>query len=183
MDRIKKGVHLRPVQQTVRVKTQVETSHSAVQELRGILDSIGSAPSRKKLRGTAATSTESELERILRRRKVTTEQDASAGTLSALESKSMPVLGSSTSSAVSQKPSNTENTAGGNGQLLLSDKRLHTKVSSHSAETLGYAGDGKKSDETKNSLNLRPTRKGGLDAAKNTDNVDKRGKDVDSSHC
>ncbi|XP_075703875.1 shootin-1 [Rhinoderma darwinii] len=97
MDRIKRGVHLRPV----RVKTQVThpaqrppaaspappaasveeakvtKCNSAVQELRGILDSVGSAPGRRRLGVLAAASTESELERILRRRKVTTEQEAS----------------------------------------------------------------------------------------------------------
>ncbi|XP_056385561.1 shootin-1 isoform X3 [Hyla sarda] len=160
MDRIKKGVALRPVQQAGRAKPKPQVIHpeqgppaappaptaanveetksnSAVQELRGILDSMGTTPSRKRLGAMAAASTESELERILRRRKVTTEQDASAGTLSALESRSMPVLGSATSSAISQKPRDaefrTESTTGGSGeggQLLLPDKRLHTKVSS-----------------------------------------------------
>ncbi|XP_069835785.1 shootin-1 isoform X2 [Dendropsophus ebraccatus] len=188
MDRIKKGVHLRPVQQTVRVKPQVvlqaDKSNSAVQELRGILDSMGSTHSRKRLGALTAASTESELERILRRRKVTTEQDASAGTLSALESKSMPVLGSATSPALNQKPheSRTESVAagsGGGGQPLLSDKRLHTKVSSHSAETLGYS-DGKK-EETQSSLNLQPLEEG--DSIKNVDSANKSGKDADSSHC
>ncbi|KAM3913639.1 LOW QUALITY PROTEIN: shootin-1 [Leptodactylus fuscus] len=177
MDRIKKGVHLRPVQQTVRAKPQVappelgppvvppvnnptpptaileeatvDKSHSAVQELRGILDTIGSTPSRKRLGAMAAASTESELERILRRRKVTTEQEASAGALCALESKSMPLLGPPASQSV---------TGGvGEGQLLLLDKRHHPKVSSHSAETLGYAENGEKLEPTLSSVKLQPS--------------------------
>ncbi|XP_056385560.1 shootin-1 isoform X2 [Hyla sarda] len=189
MDRIKKGVALRPVQQAGRAKPKPQ-SNSAVQELRGILDSMGTTPSRKRLGAMAAASTESELERILRRRKVTTEQDASAGTLSALESRSMPVLGSATSSAISQKPRDaefrTESTTGGSGeggQLLLPDKRLHTKVSSHSAETLGYAGDGKKADETQSSLSLHPPEEGDSGTGKMVDPTGKKGKDADSSHC
>ncbi|XP_040291031.1 shootin-1 isoform X5 [Bufo bufo] len=181
MDRIKKGVHLRPVQQTVRVKPQVK-SHSAVQELRGILDSFGPAPSKKRLGAMATASTESELERILRRRKVTSEQDSSAGTLSALESKSLPVLGS----AMSQKPQVPDSGDGRRveeGQPLLLDKRLQTKMASHFAETLGYAGDGKKPDQTQSSLNLRPPEVGDKGTAKNVDPGAKRGKDVDSSQC
>ncbi|XP_044130353.1 shootin-1-like isoform X2 [Bufo gargarizans] len=204
MDRIKKGVHLRPVQQTTRVKPQVTPpeppmasaappttsvedasvvkSHSAVQELRGILDSFGSAPSKKRLGAMATASTESELERILRRRKVTSEQDSSAGTLSALESKSLPVLGS----AISQKPRVPDSGDGGGaeeGQPLLLDKRLQTKMASRFAETLGYAGDGKKPDQTQSSLNLRPPEVGDKGTAKNVDPGAKRGKDVDSSQC
>ncbi|XP_044130355.1 shootin-1-like isoform X4 [Bufo gargarizans] len=182
MDRIKKGVHLRPVQQTTRVKPQVVKSHSAVQELRGILDSFGSAPSKKRLGAMATASTESELERILRRRKVTSEQDSSAGTLSALESKSLPVLGS----AISQKPRVPDSGDGGGaeeGQPLLLDKRLQTKMASRFAETLGYAGDGKKPDQTQSSLNLRPPEVGDKGTAKNVDPGAKRGKDVDSSQC
>ncbi|XP_040291028.1 shootin-1 isoform X2 [Bufo bufo] len=204
MDRIKKGVHLRPVQQTVRVKPQVTPpeppmasaappttsvedasvvkSHSAVQELRGILDSFGPAPSKKRLGAMATASTESELERILRRRKVTSEQDSSAGTLSALESKSLPVLGS----AMSQKPQVPDSGDGRRveeGQPLLLDKRLQTKMASHFAETLGYAGDGKKPDQTQSSLNLRPPEVGDKGTAKNVDPGAKRGKDVDSSQC
>ncbi|XP_077114016.1 shootin-1 isoform X4 [Ranitomeya variabilis] len=177
MDRIKRGVHLRPVQQTLRVNTQVDkTSGSAVQELRGILDCLGPMPSRSRL--WAPASTESELERILRRRKVTTEQDASAGTLSGFESKSLPVLGS----ALSQKVRDAKDGGDGDGgQLLLPDEQRHTKVS-YSAETLGYA-DGKTSDEAQSSLNLRPTVEGNSSTTKNVGTTDKRGKDADSSHC
>ncbi|XP_077114012.1 shootin-1 isoform X1 [Ranitomeya variabilis] len=201
MDRIKRGVHLRPVQQTLRVNTQVtrpepgsaalapappaasmeedtvdKTSGSAVQELRGILDCLGPMPSRSRL--WAPASTESELERILRRRKVTTEQDASAGTLSGFESKSLPVLGS----ALSQKVRDAKDGGDGDGgQLLLPDEQRHTKVS-YSAETLGYA-DGKTSDEAQSSLNLRPTVEGNSSTTKNVGTTDKRGKDADSSHC
>ncbi|KAM4032026.1 shootin-1 isoform 1-T1 [Anomaloglossus baeobatrachus] len=204
MDRIKKGVHLRPVQQTLREKTQVtlpgpaalspappaasmeedtvdKKSASAVQELRGILDSLGSAPSRGRLGAMASASNESELEIILRRRKVTTEQDASAGNLFSFESKSLPILGSVSSSAVSQKTPDPKD-GGGGGQILLSDKQLHTKVSSHSAETLGYT-DGKKSKEAPSTLNLQPVVDGSSGPAENVDRTDQRGKDTDSSHC
>ncbi|KAM4032028.1 shootin-1 isoform 3-T3 [Anomaloglossus baeobatrachus] len=182
MDRIKKGVHLRPVQQTLREKTQVDKkSASAVQELRGILDSLGSAPSRGRLGAMASASNESELEIILRRRKVTTEQDASAGNLFSFESKSLPILGSVSSSAVSQKTPDPKD-GGGGGQILLSDKQLHTKVSSHSAETLGYT-DGKKSKEAPSTLNLQPVVDGSSGPAENVDRTDQRGKDTDSSHC
>lgn len=169
---------------------QVDKSNSAVHELRGILDSMGSTPIRKRLGAMGAASTESELERILRRRKVTTDQDASAGTLSTLESRSMPVLGSAISPARDQKlrvaEFRTEKAAGGGGgegQPLLPDKRLHTKVSSHSAETLGYAGDEKKSEEKQSSLKLQPPGESDSSTTRNVDTPNKRGKDTDSSHC
>ncbi|XP_073540712.1 shootin-1 isoform X3 [Phyllobates terribilis] len=156
MDRIKRGVHLRPVQQTLRVKTQVtrpepgpaaptaappaasmeedtveRSSGSAVQELRGILDSLGPSPSRCRLAAMAPASTESELERILRRRKVTTEQGSSAGTLSGFESKSLPVLGSVSSAPLSQKERSAKDGGGSDvGHLLPPDKQLHAKASS-----------------------------------------------------
>ncbi|XP_073412666.1 shootin-1 isoform X2 [Dendrobates tinctorius] len=202
MDRIKRGIHLRPVQQTLRVRTQVtrpepgsatlapappaasmeedivdKPSGTAVQELREILDCLGPTPSRSRLGTTVPASTESELERILRRRKVTTEQDASAWTLSSSESKSLPVLGS----ALSQKARDTKD-GGDGGQLLLPDEQRHTKVSSHSAETLGYA-DGKTSDEAQSSLNLQPMVEGNSCTTENVGAPDKRGKDADSSHC
>ncbi|KAG8543558.1 hypothetical protein GDO81_024334 [Engystomops pustulosus] len=73
-----------------------------------------------------------------------------AGTLGALESKSMPVLGMAAASPFCplQDPENVAGGSGGGRPMLLTDKRIHTKVSSHSAETLGYAVDGKKSDES-----------------------------------
>ncbi|KAK1333440.1 hypothetical protein QTO34_005824 [Cnephaeus nilssonii] len=96
MDRIKKGVHLRPVNQTARPKAQPESSkgsESAVNELKGILF--------QKLKILNTESSESELERILRRRKVTAEAESSSptGILATSESKSMPVLGSVSSVA------------------------------------------------------------------------------------
>ncbi|MBZ3890659.1 Shootin-1 [Sciurus carolinensis] len=83
MDRIKKGVHLRPVNQTARPK------------VKGTLNKSTSSRSLKSL-DPEHSETETELERILRRRKLTAEADSSSptGILATSESKSMPVLGS-----------------------------------------------------------------------------------------
>ncbi|CAK6436070.1 unnamed protein product [Pipistrellus nathusii] len=99
MDRIKKGVHLRPVNQTARPKAQPESSkgsESAVTELKGILGTLNKSTSSRSLKSFDTESSESELERILRRRKVTAEAESSSptGILATSESKSMPVLGS-----------------------------------------------------------------------------------------
>ncbi|XP_011783202.1 PREDICTED: shootin-1 isoform X1 [Colobus angolensis palliatus] len=99
MDRIKKGVHLRPVNQTVRPKTKPESSkgcESAVDELKGILGTLNKSTSSRSLKSLDPENSETELERILRRRKVTAEADSSSptGILATSESKSMPVLGS-----------------------------------------------------------------------------------------
>ncbi|XP_028369326.1 shootin-1 isoform X1 [Phyllostomus discolor] len=105
MDRIKKGVHLRPVSQTARPKAQPESSkgsESAVNELKGILGTLNKSTSSRSLKSLDHTeSSETELERILRRRKVTAEADSSSptGILATSESKSMPVLGSVSSVA------------------------------------------------------------------------------------
>ncbi|XP_017399277.1 shootin-1 isoform X1 [Cebus imitator] len=99
MDRIKKGVHLRPVNQTARPKTKPEPSkgcESAVDELKGILGTLNKSTSSRSLKSLDPENSETELERILRRRKVTAEADSSSptGILATSESKSMPVLGS-----------------------------------------------------------------------------------------
>nr|XP_056706442.1 shootin-1 [Euleptes europaea] len=99
MDRIKKGVHLRPVNQTSRSKRKPEVpkaSESAMKELKGILETLNTSASSRSLKSLDTESNETELERILRLRKETTEQDSSSptGILAACESKSMPVLGS-----------------------------------------------------------------------------------------
>uniref|UniRef100_A0ABI7WWC6 Shootin-1 n=1 Tax=Felis catus TaxID=9685 RepID=A0ABI7WWC6_FELCA len=99
MDRIKKGVHLRPVNQTARPKAKPESSkgsESAVNELKGILGTLNKSTSSRSLKSLATENSETELERILRRRKVTAEADSSSptGILATSESKSMPVLGS-----------------------------------------------------------------------------------------
>ncbi|KAM8783163.1 shootin-1 isoform 1-T1 [Rhynchonycteris naso] len=99
MDRIKKGVHLRPVNQTTRPKAQPESSkgsESAVNELKGILETLNKSTSSRSLKSLDPEHSETELERILRRRKVTAEADSSSptGILATSESKSMPVLGS-----------------------------------------------------------------------------------------
>uniref|UniRef100_A0A8D1NQG1 Shootin-1 n=1 Tax=Sus scrofa TaxID=9823 RepID=A0A8D1NQG1_PIG len=99
MDRIKKGVHLRPVNQTARPKAKPESSkgsESAVNELKGILGTLNKSTSSRSLKSLHIENTETELERILRRRKLTAEADSSSptGILATSESKSMPVLGS-----------------------------------------------------------------------------------------
>uniref|UniRef100_A0A8C0KLH7 Shootin-1 n=1 Tax=Canis lupus dingo TaxID=286419 RepID=A0A8C0KLH7_CANLU len=99
MDRIKKGVHLRPVNQTARPKAKPESSkssESAVDELKGILGTLNKSTSSRSLKSLDTENSETELERILRRRKVTAEADSSSptGILATSESKSMPVLGS-----------------------------------------------------------------------------------------
>ncbi|XP_062959384.1 shootin-1 [Cynocephalus volans] len=99
MDRIKKGVHLRPVNQTARPKAKPESSkgsESAVNELKGILGTLNKSTSSRSLKSLDSENSETELERILRRRKVTAEADSSSptGILATSESKSMPVLGS-----------------------------------------------------------------------------------------
>ncbi|NXE17548.1 SHOT1 protein, partial [Ardeotis kori] len=104
MDRIKKGVHLRPVNQSSRPKTKPETpkpSESAMKELKGILETLNKSTSSRSLKSLETDSSETELERVLRRRKVTTDQDSGSptGTLATSESKSLPVLGSGASAA------------------------------------------------------------------------------------
>uniref|UniRef100_A0A8C5Q5J5 Shootin-1 n=1 Tax=Leptobrachium leishanense TaxID=445787 RepID=A0A8C5Q5J5_9ANUR len=158
MARIKDGVRLRPVQNVNRLKTKGLTeaaapppaaapqpeentqevkpeekapSSSAVQELRGIVNSLNSSGGARRPRVVGTLATETELERILRLRKVTTEQDASsrAGTLTTLESKSMPVLGSAAGSPLGQKPREAELT--NNGSLLVKENREDLKAASH----------------------------------------------------
>ncbi|NWJ11136.1 SHOT1 protein, partial [Crypturellus undulatus] len=102
MDRIKKGVHLRPVNQASRPKTKPETpkpSESAMKELKGILETLNKSTSSRSLKSLETDSSETELERVLRRRKVTTDQDSGdpTGILATSESKSLPVLGSEAS--------------------------------------------------------------------------------------
>uniref|UniRef100_A0A8B9SD65 Shootin-1 n=1 Tax=Apteryx owenii TaxID=8824 RepID=A0A8B9SD65_APTOW len=104
MDRIKKGVHLRPVNQSSRPKTKPETpkpSESAMKELKGILETLNKSTSSRSLKSLETDSGETELERVLRRRKVTTDQDSGSptGILATSESKSLPVLGSEASAA------------------------------------------------------------------------------------
>uniref|UniRef100_A0A9L0T6M7 Shootin-1 n=1 Tax=Equus caballus TaxID=9796 RepID=A0A9L0T6M7_HORSE len=99
MDRIKKGVHLRPVNQTARPKEKPDSSkgsESAVNELKGILGTLNKSSSSRSIKSLDTENSETELERILRRRKVTAEADSSSptGILATSESKSMPVLGS-----------------------------------------------------------------------------------------
>ncbi|NXQ71416.1 SHOT1 protein, partial [Quiscalus mexicanus] len=119
MDRIKKGVHLRPVNQSSRPKTKPETpkpSESAMKELKGILETLNKSTSSRSLKSLETDSGETELERVLRRRKVTTDQDSGSptGILATSESKSLPVLGSGASApqaALNQKDVETDFTS------------------------------------------------------------------------
>ncbi|XP_060097541.1 shootin-1 isoform X2 [Heteronotia binoei] len=114
MDRIKKGVHLRPVNQASRSKRKPEVSKAsegAMKELKGIMETLNTSTSSRSLKSLDTDSSETELERILRLRKVTTEQDSNSpvGILATCESKSMPVLGSvGTQSALNKEILETE---------------------------------------------------------------------------
>ncbi|XP_074855906.1 shootin-1 [Carettochelys insculpta] len=124
MDRIKKGVHLRPVNQSSRPKTKPEapkSSEGAVKELKEILGTLNKSPSSRSLKSLETDSHETELERILRHRKVTAEQDSSspAGILATSESKSMPVLGLDSTAA----------------QTALDKKTLEAEFSSKTPES------------------------------------------------
>ncbi|KAM6091978.1 shootin-1 [Theristicus caerulescens] len=124
MDRIKKGVHLRPVNQSSRPKTKPETpkpSESAMKELKGILETLNKSTSSRSLKSLETDSSETELERVLRRRKVTTDQDSGSptGVLATSESKSLPVLGSGASAA----------------QAALNKKDLETEFSSKAPDS------------------------------------------------
>uniref|UniRef100_A0A8C6QTH5 Shootin-1 n=1 Tax=Nannospalax galili TaxID=1026970 RepID=A0A8C6QTH5_NANGA len=98
MDRIKKGVHLRPVNQTARLKAKVSADTcSSVWTLPSSFNgTLNKSTSSRSLKSLDPENSETELERILRRRKVTAEADSSSpsGILATSESKSMPVLGS-----------------------------------------------------------------------------------------
>ncbi|NXQ96846.1 SHOT1 protein, partial [Sagittarius serpentarius] len=140
MDRIKKGVHLRPVNQSSRPKTKPETpkpSESAMKELKGILETLNKSTSSRSLKSLETDSSETELERVLRRRKVTTDQDSGSptGTLATSESKSLPVLGSGASAA----------------QTALNKKDLETEFSSKVPDS------GPVSDQLKGVMTSKPT--------------------------
>uniref|UniRef100_A0A670IEB4 Shootin-1 n=1 Tax=Podarcis muralis TaxID=64176 RepID=A0A670IEB4_PODMU len=136
MDRIKKGVHLRPVNQTNRSKTKPEVpkpSDSAMKELKGILETMNTSASSRSLKSLEADSNETELERILRLRKVTTDQENSnpIGILASSESKSMPVLGSiETQSGLNKKTLAAEL----GPSSLGSDEKCHKMVESTSSD-------------------------------------------------
>ncbi|XP_061491869.1 shootin-1 isoform X2 [Rhineura floridana] len=141
MDRIKKGVHLRPVNQTNRSKTKPEVpkpSESAMKELKGILETMNTSASSRSLKSLETECNETELERILRRRKVTTDQDNSnpTGILASSESKSMPVLGSiETQTGLNKKTLVVELSP-----KSLGDEQCHKMVESTSSniQTWGY---------------------------------------------
>ncbi|XP_075360589.1 shootin-1 isoform X1 [Mycteria americana] len=140
MDRIKKGVHLRPVNQSSRPKTKPETpkpSESAMKELKGILETLNKSTSSRSLKSLETDSSETELERVLRRRKVTTDQDSGSptGILATSESKSLPVLGSGATAA----------------QTALNKKDLETEFTSKVPDS------GPISDQLKGVAGSKPT--------------------------
>ncbi|XP_072727843.1 shootin-1 isoform X1 [Ciconia boyciana] len=140
MDRIKKGVHLRPVNQSSRPKTKPETpkpSESAMKELKGILETLNKSTSSRSLKSLETDSSETELERVLRRRKVTTDQDSGSptGILATSESKSLPVLGSGATAA----------------QTALNKKDLETELTSKVPDS------GPISDQLKGVAGSKPT--------------------------
>lgn len=84
-----------------------------MKELKGILETLNKSTSSRSLKSLETDSGETELERVLRRRKVTTDQDSgnSTGILATSESKSLPVLGSEASgvqTALKKKDSETQ---------------------------------------------------------------------------
>uniref|UniRef100_A0A1B8Y4B3 Shootin-1 n=1 Tax=Xenopus tropicalis TaxID=8364 RepID=A0A1B8Y4B3_XENTR len=193
MDRIKRGVPLRPVNSASRIKKpQVPNDSNAVQELKEILKTF-STDSTKKEKDVSNPHKESELERILRRRKATTEQDGSnpTGALTSLESKSMPILGTASSPSLSHRRKEAEIKCRGNtaeGPLLFKDKKESAKVSSQSAEALSDAGKEAKQDGASTGLNF------GLNSAEKADSLQRvptengalaagRMKETDSSNC
>nr|XP_033799514.1 shootin-1 isoform X2 [Geotrypetes seraphini] len=149
MDRIKKGVHLRPVNQATRLKSKPETSkpsESAVEELKGILQTLSTSSSERRLKCLDTTDNETELERILRRRKVTTEQDStnSAGVLATSESRSMPVLRSVSRAALNQKPMEAEFSPAAavrsesGGKLQMRGEGIRSKLTLQSSDSLEH---------------------------------------------
>ncbi|XP_040217434.1 shootin-1 isoform X2 [Rana temporaria] len=189
MNRIKRGVHLRPVQQTVRIKSQqpeVKPQSSAVQELRGMLNTISSSTSQRRHGTISTASTETELERILRRRKVTTDQDASTGPLTSTESKSMPVLGCLTNSPLRQKGRNAESEmqcGHPTSQIQGANKPIHIKQTSQSAEALRSSIEKADTTGSTSGIALRAAQNGDTGPINGEKLANPRGKDEDSSNC
>ncbi|OCT71299.1 hypothetical protein XELAEV_18034277mg [Xenopus laevis] len=188
MDRIKRGVPLRPVNSASRIKSKPQVpkaSNTAVLELKGILETLStSVGGNRKPKDIANPSNESELERILRRRKATAEQDASspAGALTSLESKSMPILG--TASSPSLREAEVKSLCQSNvaeGHLLFQGKKESPKVSSQSAEALSNAARQAKVEGPGTPLDL------GLQSAEKADPLQRlpaeNGSPANSSNC
>ncbi|XP_074731482.1 shootin-1 [Strix uralensis] len=211
MDRIKKGVHLRPVNQSSRPKTKPETpkpSESAMKELKGILETLNKSTSSRSLKSLETDSSETELERVLRRRKVTTDQDSGSptGILATSESKSLPVLGSGASAAqtaLNKKDLETEfsskvpDSGPGSNQLKgvtgskptlqsTSHTELTRKASSSEKETesvvvldpVSTSGD-QRSENTLNQNKMKEEKSKPLHKETNVEKI----KETDSSNC
>lgn len=189
MDRIKKGVHLRPVNQTNRSKTKPEVpkpSESAMKELKGILDTLNTSTSSRSLKSLATDSNETELERILRLRKVTTEQDSSspAGILATSESKSMPVLGSSgTQSGLNKiaEPGvgSSESDQRSPSEVVLKNKTYGTEKQAESMVVLEPENTGDRMPEHHDKDKMMEEK----DQHSHKDTSVGKTKEMDSSHC
>lgn len=161
---------------------EAKSQSSAVQELRSMMDTLNSSTNRKRTGAISTASTETELQRILRRRKVTADQDASAGLLTSTESKSMPVLGTSSPQRATNAESGTQC-----GHLSAGTQDganpLHVKKTSQSAEALRDSAAEEKAEPTGSALGIA------LHAAEDGRQVNgeaaptRRGKDEDSSNC
>ncbi|NXL93275.1 SHOT1 protein, partial [Alectura lathami] len=180
MDRIKKGVHLRPVNQSSRPKTKPETpkpSDSAMKELKGILETLNKSTSSRSLKSLETDSGETELERVLRRRKVTTDQDSGnpTGILATSESKSLPVLGSEASAAqtaLNKKDLGTEfsSKAPGSGPVSSQPKGVTgSKAMLQSPSHTEFTGKASSSEkETESIVVLDPVSSSGDQLTENT---------------
>ncbi|XP_042647790.1 shootin-1 isoform X1 [Tyto alba] len=185
MDRIKKGVHLRPVNQSSRPKTKPETpkpSESAMKELKGILETLNKSTSSRSLKSLETDSSETELERVLRRRKVTTDQDSGSptGILATSESKSLPVLGlgaSATQPALNKTDLETEfsskvsDSGPGSNQLKGETGSKPTLQSTSHTEFTRKASSSEK--ETESVVVLDPVSTSGDQMSENTLNQNK----------
>ncbi|XP_048363071.1 shootin-1 [Sphaerodactylus townsendi] len=200
MDRIKKGIHLRPVNQTSHSKRKPEVpkaSEGAVKELKGILETLNTSTSSRSLKSLETDSSETELERILRLRKVTTEQDSSSpgGMLASSESKSMPVLGSiGTESALTKeilemefrhKPS--ESIDGHHKMVEGTSIRVNTQLPrdvgfSNQVESIVVLNPEKAKELMPEHLNQEKTMEGKSQQFNKDASIEKT-KETDSSHC
>ncbi|NWW86522.1 SHOT1 protein, partial [Rhynochetos jubatus] len=154
MDRIKKGVHLRPVNQSSRPKTKPETpkpSESAMKELKGILETLNKSTSSRSLKSLETDSSETELERVLRRRKVTTDQDSGSptGILATSESKSLPVLGAA-QTALNKKDLETEFGSKGPDTGPVSDQLKGVTGSKPTLQSTSHTGFTRKASSSEN---------------------------------
>ncbi|XP_063194106.1 shootin-1 isoform X2 [Chroicocephalus ridibundus] len=194
MDRIKKGVHLRPVNQSSRPKTKPETpkpSESAMKELKGILETLNKSTSSRSLKSLETDSGETELERVLRRRKVTTDQDSgSSGASAAQTALNKKDLEAEFSSKVPDSDPVCDQLKGVTGSKPTLQSTSHTeftrKASSSEKETesvvvldpVSASGD-QASETTLNQNTLKEGKSKPLHKETNAEKI----KETDSSNC